>query len=398
MNILSLFDGMSCSQIALARSGIKIDKYYASEIDKYAMKITQINFPDTIQVGDVLKLKGKTLPKIDLLIGGSPCQGFSFSGKGLNFDDPRSKLFFEYARLLKECKPKWWLLENVFMKKEYSKAISKLLGINPILINSAGFSAQNRRRYYWTNIPYKLFWPKSREVLEDILEPNVPEKYFIKPQRALKILDRETDRGLIGVIGGGGQGGRIYNIHGKSITINSSDGGLGSKTGLYAMPCLTPERLVKRQNGRRFKPDHNKSYTLTGTDEHGVLLAMPVQGIDRLNKTQSARRIKNIREKSFICNTKGERQAALILQKARGNNPGGIKAKDGKVPALTSSRWEQNNHLYNGRIRRLTPVECERLQTVPDGYTEGVSDTQRYKMLGNGMTVDVIAYLLSWIK
>jgi len=129
INVLSLFDGMSCGHIALDRSGIKVDKYFASEIDKYAMKVTQSNYPDTIQIGDVTKINGDDLPKIDLLIGGSPCQGFSFAGKQLNFNDPRSKLFFEFVRLLKETKPKHFLLENVKMKKEYQDIITETLFI-----------------------------------------------------------------------------------------------------------------------------------------------------------------------------------------------------------------------------------------------------------------------------
>jgi DNA (cytosine-5)-methyltransferase 3A len=388
MNVLSLFDGMSCGQIALERSGVKINNYYASEIDKYAIKTTQKNYPDTIQVGDVRNIKAKDLPKIDLILAGSPCQGFSFSGKGLNFDDDRSKLFFEFVRLLKECNPIWWLLENVKMKKEWSDIISSILKIKPVLINSADFSAQNRERYYWTNITYKLFWKKSKQTLEDIIEKDVDEKYFIKPQRTIKILDKETEKGKIAFIGKDSQGARIYSIHGKAITINSGGGGLGAKTGLYAMPCLTPDRINKRQNGRRFKSDNDKSYTLTSIDKHGVLLALPIQGIDRTNKTQEARRIKN-------------NSGVLILQKQRGFNNGGIKAENGKTPSLTSSCWENNNHLldlFEGRIRKLTPIECERLQTVKDNYTEGVSDSQRYKMLGNGWTVDVIAYLLQGLN
>lgn len=401
LNVLSCFDGMSCGQIALNHCGIKIDKYFASEIDKFAIKITQKNFPNTVQLGDVLKVKAKNLPKIDLLMAGSPCQGFSFSGKGLNFDDPRSKLFFEFVRLLKECKPKWWLLENVFMKKEHSKVISDILGIYPVLINSADFSAQNRKRYYWTNIPYNLFWKKSKTVLEDILEENVPEKYFIKPQQAIKILDKETEKGKVAIIGKGSQGGRIYNVHGKSITINSSGGGLGANTGLYAMPCITPERINKRQNGRRFKPDHDKSHTLTSIDRHGVLLAMPVQGLDRLNKRQPAKGINPTKSKAFIINQHPNRSGVLILQTPRGVNNGGFKAIDGKTPTMTTCQWQHNNHLIDlleGRIRRLTPVECERLQTVPDEYTNGVSDTQRYKALGNGWTVDVVAYILKGLR
>ena len=121
MNVLSLFDGMSCGQIALNRAGFKINKYYACEIDKWAIQITQANYPNTQQLGDVTKVSALDLPSIDLLIGGSPCQGFSFAGKGLNFEDPRSKLFFEFVRLLKECRPKYFLLENVLMKKEFQE-------------------------------------------------------------------------------------------------------------------------------------------------------------------------------------------------------------------------------------------------------------------------------------
>jgi len=170
MNVLSLFDGMSCGQIALNRLNVKVDNFFASEIDKHAIKVTQHNHPNTTQVGDVTKINGKDLPKIDLLMGGSPCQGFSFSGKQLNFEDPRSKLFFEFVRLLKETKPKYFLLENVKMKKEYQDVISKYLGVEPIIINSSLVSAQNRVRLYWTNIP-NVEQPDDRNIgLSDILE------------------------------------------------------------------------------------------------------------------------------------------------------------------------------------------------------------------------------------
>lgn len=170
INVLSLFDGMSCGQIALNRLGVKVSKYFASEIDKNAIKVTQHNYPDTIQVGDVTKLKGEDLPQIDLLIGGSPCQGFSSSGKQLNFDDPRSKLFFEFVRLVNECKPKYFLLENVVMKKEYQDIITQYLGVEPIKINSSLVSAQNRVRLYWTNIP-GVNLPDDRGItLSNILE------------------------------------------------------------------------------------------------------------------------------------------------------------------------------------------------------------------------------------
>lgn len=152
MNVLSLFDGISCGQVALQRAGIKVDNYYASEVDKYAMRVTMKNYPNTIQLGDVRNVKGSELPEIGLLMGGSPCQGFSFAGKQLNFEDERSKLFFEFVRLLEEVKPKYFLLENVKMKKEYQDIISQYLGVEPIEINSALVSAQNRKRLYWTNI------------------------------------------------------------------------------------------------------------------------------------------------------------------------------------------------------------------------------------------------------
>ena len=152
-NVLSLFDGISGGQIALGRAGIKVKNYYASEINKNAIKIAQHNYPDTIQMGDIRDLKATKLPKIDLLLGGSPCQGFSIAGNELNFIDARSRLFFEYARLLKELKPTYFLMENTPMKPEFEKIISGYLGVKPIMINSSLVSGQNRKRLYWTNIP-----------------------------------------------------------------------------------------------------------------------------------------------------------------------------------------------------------------------------------------------------
>ncbi len=167
--VLSLFDGISCSQLALKHANIPYSVCYASEIDKNAIKVTQSNFPDTIQLGDVTKIKGENLPKIDILLGGSPCQGFSSSGKGLNFEDPRSKLFFEYVRLLKETNPKYFLLENVRMKKEHQDIISEHLGVEPMPINSALLSGQNRLRLYWHNIP-NVIQPQDKGIkLKDII-------------------------------------------------------------------------------------------------------------------------------------------------------------------------------------------------------------------------------------
>jgi DNA (cytosine-5)-methyltransferase 1 len=199
MNVLSLFDGMSCGQMALNRVGIKYDNYFASEIDKYAIKVTQHNFPNTIQLGDVTKIKSCDLPKIDLLMGGSPCQGFSFSGKQLNFNDPRSKLFFEFVRLVNECQPKYWLLENVVMKKEFEQVISNHLNVEPIKINSSLVSAQNRERLYWAN--FNIEQPEDKNInLSDILETDD----FINPSairgrklnKATIIGRRLNDRGV----------------------------------------------------------------------------------------------------------------------------------------------------------------------------------------------------------
>lgn len=315
---------MSCGQVALERAGIEYDKYFASEIDKYTIKITQKNYPNTIQLGDVKEYQKWKLPKIDLLLGGSPCQGFSFAGKQLNFKDPRSKLFFEFVKILNKLQPKYFLLENVKMKKEHQDVITRYLKVKPVEINSADFSAQNRKRLYWTNIPFKKDWKKCEDTVEDILEDGVDIKYCIEPKRAVTILENEVKRRKIGYIGTDSQGNRIYRIHDKSVTLCGNAGGLGAKTGLYALPCLTPNRAKQRQNGRRFKPPHSKFYTLTAQDKHGVLT--------------------------------------------------------------------------DNFIRKLTPVECERLQTLPDNYTKGVSDNQRYKMLGNGWTVNVITHILKNIK
>ena len=179
MKVLSLFDGMSCGQIALDQLGIPVEKYYASEIDKYAIKVTKANYPNTIQVGDVCNLNAEDYKDVDLIQAGSPCQGFSFAGKQLAFDDPRSALFFEFIRLLKAIKPKYFLLENVRMKKEFLQVMSQQVsecypeipfGIEPIFINSSLLSAQSRQRYYWTNIP-GIKQPEDRGiVLRDILE------------------------------------------------------------------------------------------------------------------------------------------------------------------------------------------------------------------------------------
>lgn len=178
INVLSLFDGMSCGQIALDKLGIKVDNYFASEIDKHAIQVTQKNYPNTKQIGSVVDVKGEDLPKIDLLFGGSPCQSFSSAGNGKGFEG-ESGLFFEFVRVLKETKPKYFLLENVVMKKEWQDIITEALGVYPININSSLVSAGHRKRLYWTNIP-NIEQPKDKKVLiydiitlEDSVDSNV---------------------------------------------------------------------------------------------------------------------------------------------------------------------------------------------------------------------------------
>tara|TARA_R110001632_G_scaffold24300_4_gene68007 strand:+ start:2383 stop:3276 length:894 start_codon:yes stop_codon:yes gene_type:complete len=169
MNVLSLFDGMSCGQIALDKLGIKVDNYFASEIDKHAIKVTQSNYPNTNQIGSILDIKGVDLPKIDLLFGGSPCQSFSRAGDGSGFDG-KSKLFWEFIRVLKETNPTYFLLENVVMKKEWEQVITDALGVSPIHICSSSFSAQKRQRLYWTNIPFNSDITDRGVNLNDIVE------------------------------------------------------------------------------------------------------------------------------------------------------------------------------------------------------------------------------------
>jgi DNA (cytosine-5)-methyltransferase 3A len=192
MNVLSLFDGMSCGQLALNRAKIKYDEYFASEIDRNAIKVTQHNFPNTQQIGDVNNVTSKQLPKIGLMIAGSPCQGFSFIGKGLNFKDPRSKLFFEFVRLKNELRPKYFLLENVKMKKEFQDIISQHLGIQPVEINSSLVSAQNRNRLYWTNIPLKKLPSDKNIFLDDVIDHKL--KNYIIPRNWQKRVPSEMPK------------------------------------------------------------------------------------------------------------------------------------------------------------------------------------------------------------
>jgi len=224
INVLSLFDGISCGQVALEKAGIKVNKYFASEIDKHAIKVTQSNYPNTIQIGDVTKVKGDELPKIDLLIGGSPCQGFSFAGAGLNFEDERSKLFFEFLRLLEETKPKYFFLENVNMKQEWQDVISNFLGVKPKKLNSKLTSSQNRLRLYWAN--FEITEPMDEKlVIGDLVGVEVETRYD-KPIVLRNIYPKK------------GQNGNIYSLEGKSKTLSAGVGITGNGIGSSNAPKI----------------------------------------------------------------------------------------------------------------------------------------------------------------
>lgn len=366
LNILSLFDGMSCGQQALERAGIEVDNYYASEIDKYAMQVTMANYPDTKQLGSVVNVNGSDLPKIDLLIGGSPCQSFSFAGKrkgmatkceteiltlnhylelkadGYEFEG-QSYLFWEFMRLLNECKPKYFLLENVEMGENWEKVLSKAIGVNGIHINSALVSAQNRKRIYWTNIgmhPGGLFGdlvsiiekPKNKGILlKDVLESDVDEKYF---------LSNRMDDNYVKI----DRQGNIKNNQDKASCFSAGGhSGVNGGTG-----------HLSRADG--------KTYCL----DTGNTNAVEILGCDYR------------KDEGFRFRDNGK--SGTLAARARNDESCGQLAS------------------INTSIRRLTPLECERLQTVKDNYTNHVSDSQRYKMLGNGWTVDVIAHIFSYLK
>lgn len=315
MNVLSLFDGMSCGQLALHRAGVAYEKYFASEVDKYAIQVARKNFPDMIHIGDVTKVKTADLPKIDLLIGGSPCQGFSFAGKQLNFNDPRSALFFEFVRIKKELGDVKFLLENVVMKKEYQDVISGLLGVKPILINSALVSAQNRKRLYWTNIE-EVTQPEDKGILlRDVL------------------ISSDTDPALLHNNGGFCKESRVYYLKGPTLTTPTGGGHIP----YLALTDKALEYMDRQTSDGRthwdFKHHHDSS--------------------NRKSQTITANLFKGV---------------------------------------------PYNVLRHEGLVRMLHPIECERLQTIPDNYTEGVSTTQRYKMIGNGWTVDVIAHIFKHLE
>ena len=531
MNVLSLFDGMSCGRIALERLGINVDNYYASEIDKYAMKVSEANYPDIIQVGDITELDLSTLPKIDLIMGGSPCQGFSFAGKQLAFDDPRSALFFEFVRCVKELNPKYFLLENVRMKKEYLDVISEYMGVEPIMINSALVSAQNRVRYYWTNIP-GIEQPEQRGiVLRDILETQTNEKPVKDTERNQRHYRNNDEKSLCMTAtmykGAGNNGMTLVQQKPVKVGMNVEqvkvrkhevditslqyllremkkescktnkqiaeetntaitkvehwfrtdssfaipsddvwlklkevlgietdlfdkqimefeyrDGVYESKQRVYSengkSPTLTagnseqyiethdkPKRvgtLKDGSQGDRVYSEDGKGITLNaqsgGTAGSGNMLvethdtpkqvgtAEDIKGHDQIKRVYSP----DGKSSTLTTCGGGHREPKVMVDKRKPNqiNPSkkanGVQPYmqdrvfhvDGKSHALTREFAARTNVGDEQEVywRKLTPVECERLQTVPDNYTNHVSNTQRYKMLGNGWTIEVITHIL----
>ena len=232
MNVLSLFDGISCGQQALVKAGIGYDTYISSEIEKAAINCTNSNFPKTVQMGDVCGLSSKSLPKIDLLIGGSPCQGFSFAGKQLNFNDTRSKLFFEYVRLLDELSPKYFLLENVRMTKDCEQVISEYLGVAPVMINSALFTAHDRKRLYWTNIKFDDIVPTYNLVIRDILDEHPEGSLFLSNAASSRYMSNPNfikDNRKSCVVGklSKYQGDRVFHVDCKASSLSASGGNNG---------------------------------------------------------------------------------------------------------------------------------------------------------------------------
>ncbi len=354
INVLSLFDGISCGQLALQRSGIKVSNYYASEIDKHAIKVTQANFPDTIQLGNITGVEytsgGEDVGilsddrqmyfhayPVDLILAGSPCQGFSFAGKQLNFNDPRSKLFFEFVRILKEVRvhnPQVkFLLENVKMKRESMDIISEYLGVQPIEINSSLVSAQNRKRLYWTNIE-SIIQPKDKKILlkDIIFKDALPITYTERRTEEAKKIRQQYMR----------ESGRDFS------------------------PRRAKELIARRDD---------KSNCLTATfsnKEHLILTKKAMDYMDRL--VSGGRNHWDFKHHSDIQN---EKSAAVVANFFKG------------IPYNILKDFDC--------IRAFDPIECERLQTLPDNYTFGVSDTQRYKAIGNGWTVDVIMHILKYM-
>jgi DNA-cytosine methyltransferase len=380
MNVLSLFDGCSGGQLALQKLGIHVDNYYASEIDKYAIKVTQANFPNTIQLGDVTQVKPNERgmgvdyaldydPPIDLLMGGSPCQGFSFAGHQLNFDDPRSKLFFDFVRIRDECMPKYVLLENVRMAKKSQDVISKYMGFEPQPLNSKYVSAQNRYRLYW-------FGKRVDDSYEQITIPPMICK-GLTMQNILEDgyeTEEMTSGGKSHCLTARYNGAVWWNsIERKQRTMVLKENPTMSKDGLIRVGTAD---LKGHDSIKRVYAQEGKAPTLT-----------TMQGGHREPKVAIGRIVNRRLDEN---GTRKDDQLDIPFTRQLE-----VRA-DEKSNCLTTVQ-KDNVLVSKDMWRKLTPLECERLQTLPDNYTNHVSNSQRYKMIGNGWTVDVIAHILKGI-
>jgi DNA (cytosine-5)-methyltransferase 3A len=429
MKVLSLFDGMSCCQLALNKLGIKPSKYFASEIDKYAMQVTMANFSNTIQIGDVRNVKGSDIGFIDLLAGGSPCQSFSFAGKrkgmstkdnieiltldhylelkSQNFEfEGQSYLFWEYMRILEELRvinPNIkFLLENVLMGEKWQKILTRAIGINPIKINSALVCAQNRNRLYWTNIESeteglfgdivcKIPQPKDKGILlKDILETDVAYKYFLSGKMLDYLNSRKANY----------NNGKINYKTENDIAscINASSGAIDISDNIIIdtnrkARCFT---AGGNSGGLHSQMDLIQCVSMRGRN--------PENPKSRVAGLPTEQQLEPRNDGKKNCLTSVQKDNLIISGTLRTHNDGKgfrevVSGKGATIPARAREDGSgQNIVSVAGNIRRLTPIECERLQTVPDNYTNHVSDTQRYKMLGNGWTIDVIAHILSYLK
>lgn len=372
MKILSLFDGISCGRLALERAGIPVEKYYASEIDKYAIQVTQKNYPDTIQVGDVTKLNYLELLDIDMVIGGSPCQDLSIAKQNREgLRGARSGLFWKYVEALEVIRPKWFLLENVAsMRNEDRDAITATLKkIYPetecIMINSALLSAQQRKRYYWTN--WHVEQPQDKGILlKDILESGQVIRGN-KSHAVISSAGRTTEREYFKKNQG--------NLKAYCLDANYYKGGSLEHNLEKHNREIVAEPVTKRSLNNLRTPE-DKANCLLSTSWKGAQANGMTNVPERIGNLEGrgngqANRIYSVRGKSVCLNANG----------------GGGGAKTG----LYKVDLPDGDYI----IRKLTPVECERLQTLPDNWTAGVSNTQRYKAIGNGWTVDVIAWIFS---
>lgn len=359
LRVLSLFDGISCGQVALERAGIPVEVYYASEIDKYAIEITQKNYPNTIQLGDINNIDfSQFIGKIDLIMGGSPCQDLSIAGKRAGLQGERSGLFYKFVEAIEVIKPKYFLFENVAsMKQEEKKIISKYLQVEPILINSSLVSAQDRKRLYWTNIP-NVAQPEDKHIyLTDIV--GIKTKKICQDKILMQKINTTVKV-------------RKYEVNTEEL-----------KQVLREHKKLSNKAIAEILNQPVTKVEHwfrnDKCFSIPDAEVWMELKSLLNIQTDEFDKSISEFEIRN--------NTYDMSNRVYHIA--------------GKSPTLTTHTGGHQRKIIiddDNNLSFLTPTHSEKLQTLPEGYTEGVSNTQRYKATGNGWTVDVIAYILSGLK